>query len=145
MRIAIGSDHRGVQLKSTLVQHLESQGHALVDVGPSDDGRVDYPDFASPVARHVAAGEADRGILICGSGIGMGISANKVHGIRAAVCYDLKTAELSRQHNDCNVLCLSADLVEASQNETIVATWLTTEFEGGRHSQRVAKIGALEC
>ena len=145
MRIAIGSDHRGVQLKASLVEQLESAGHSLADLGPSDDGRVDYPDFASAVSQQVAEGEADRGILICGSGIGMGISANKVRGIRAAVCYDKVTAELSRQHNDANVLCLSADLVEANRNEAIVTTWLETEFEGGRHSQRVAKIGNLEC
>ena len=144
MRIAIGSDHRGVSTKAHLVQRLASAGYEIEDVGPEDDSRVDYPDFASAVGRRVSAGTADRGILICGTGIGMAIAANKVDGVRAAVCYDEQTAQLSRQHNDANVLCLSGDSVDAASNEAIANVWLTTEFEGGRHGRRVAKIGELE-
>ena len=143
MRIAIGSDHRGVATKTHLVEHLKSAGHDIEDVGPEDDQRVDYPDFASAVGRRVSAGTADRGILICGSGIGMAIAANKVQGVRAAVCYDERTAKLSREHNDANVLCLSGDLVDDSANQAIAAVWLETEFEGGRHGRRVAKIGSM--
>ena len=145
MRIAIGSDHRGVATKAHLVQQLKSDGHEIDDVGPEDDQRVDYPDFASAVGRRVSTGTAERGILICGSGIGMAIAANKVQGVRAAVCYDEQTARLSREHNDANVLCLSGDLVEADTNTAVAKVWLETEFEGGRHGRRVAKIGELEC
>ena len=144
MRIAIGSDHRGVATKAHLVDRLKSAGHQIEDVGPEEAQRVDYPDFASAVGRRVSAGTADRGILVCGTGIGMAIAANKVQGVRAAVCYDEHTARLSREHNDANVLCLSGDLVESDRNAAIVQVWLDTAFEGGRHGRRVAKIGELE-
>jgi ribose 5-phosphate isomerase B len=145
VRISIGSDHRGVDAKSHLVEVLTAEGHVVKDVGPNDDQRVDYPDFAAMVGQSVTEGRAERGILICGSGIGMSISANKIPGVRAALCYEESTARLSRQHNDANVLCLSGDLVDPTKNESIATVWLATEFEGGRHSHRVAKIGQLEC
>ena len=144
MRIAIGSDHRGFVVKAALVEQLTAAGHQVADLGPTTDERVDYPDFAAAVAHSVAGGSADRGILICGSGIGMSIAANKVLGVRAAVCYDETSAQVSRQHNDANVLCLSGDRVDPPSNVAIAKVWLETEFEGGRHQRRVAKISALE-
>ena len=144
MRIAIGSDHRGVVVKAHLAEKLSDAGHEVDDLGPASDVRVDYPDFASAVGRRVSDGSADRGILICGTGMGMAIAANKIPGVRAAVCYDEKTARLSRQHNEANVLCLSGDLIDPPGNEAIANAWLEAEFEGGRHARRVAKIGELE-
>jgi ribose 5-phosphate isomerase B len=144
MKVAIASDHRGYQLKEKVIALLKSKGHVVVDDGPSSDEAVDYPDFAALVARKVSAGEVDRGILICGTGIGMAISANKFPGIRAAACTDEVTAELSRRHNDLNVLCLSGDLLSPRVIERLVEVWIATEFEGGRHERRVAKIGQLE-
>ncbi len=144
MKIAIGSDHRGVDVKRRIVSLLERLGHEALDVGPAAGESVDYPDFAFEVAQAVALGRADRGILICGTGIGMCIAANKVPGVRAAPCHDSITAEMSRRHNNANVLCLSADLLGGELLDRMVRIWLETEFEGGRHARRVEKITKFE-
>lgn len=144
MRIAIGSDHRGYHLKGSILSFLKSKGIDAEDVGARGDESVDYPDFAAVVAKKVSKGEIDRGILICGTGIGMAIAANKFSGVRAAPCNDEVTAEISRRHNDLNVLCLSADLLSARVVERMIEVWLETEFEGGRHARRVEKISELE-
>lgn len=144
MRVAIGSDHRGVTVKSKIVALLERLGHQVVDVGATGNESVDYPDFAADVAGQVSCGEVDRGILICGTGLGMCIAANKFRGVRAATCHDDVTAEMSRRHNDVNVLCLSADMLGERLIDRMVETWLNTEFEGGRHARRVDKITRLE-
>ena len=140
MRVVIGNDHRGVGAKEKLLAFVEQLGHEVHDCGAANGESADYPDIAAVVSREVSSGNADRGILICGSGIGMAITANKFPGIRAAVCSDEATAELCRQHNDVNVLCLSGEM----SVEPIVKIWLTTEFEGGRHARRVGKIGQIE-
>jgi ribose 5-phosphate isomerase B len=144
MRIAVGSDHRGVNLRTKIVDLLRSLGQEVVDVGSYDDQSVDYPDIAALVARKVSKGEVDRGILICGTGLGMTIAANKFPGVRAAPCHDDLTAEMSRRHNDLNVLCLSGDILGARLVDRLVDIWLKTEFEGGRHERRVRKIAELE-
>ncbi len=144
MRIAIGSDHRGFQLKSRLIEYLQQQGHEIADGGTHTEECCDYPDFAQAVAHSVSQGESERGILICGTGIGMAIAANKVPGVRAAPIQDELTAEMSRRHNDLNVLCLSADMLGQKNIETMVEVWLKTEFEGGRHARRVEKIAQIE-
>jgi len=144
MKVAIASDHRGFHLKEKVISLLKSKGHAVVDDGPASEASVDYPDFAALVAKKVSGGEVDRGILICGTGIGMAISANKFPGVRAAACADEVTAELSRRHNDLNVLCLSGDLLSSRVTERVVEIWMATEFEGGRHARRVDKIAELE-
>ena len=144
MNIAIGSDHRGFEIKRKLVELIRSLGHEVLDLGPSDSLPVDYPDYAFEVAKTVATARADRGILICGTGIGMSIAANKVRGIRAALCLDPVTAGVSRHHNDANVLCLGGDLITADQAVRIMRVWLKTEFDGGRHSRRLQKIEAEE-
>ena len=144
MRIAIGSDHRGYQLKSKIVAMLEEGGHEVDDVGTMGSDSVDYPDYASIVGKQVSQQEVDRGILICGTGIGMAIAANKIAGVRAASCSDELTAEMSRRHNSVNVLCLSADMLGDRLVGRLVDVWLKTEFEGGRHARRVEKIGELE-
>ena len=144
MKIAVGADHAGWGRKESLKGVLEERGLEIVDVGTDGEASVDYPDFAFEVGRRVAAGEAGLGLLVCGSGIGMSISANKVNGVRAALCHDDVTAEMSRRHNDANVLCLPADLLGRRLIENIVHIWLDTEFEGGRHARRVGKITAIE-
>ena len=144
MKVAIASDHRGFHLKEKVISLLKSMGHEILDEGPSSDQSVDYPDFAALVATKVSSGEVERGILICGTGIGMAISANKFPGVRAAACIDEVTAELSRRHNDLNVLCLSGDLLSSRVTERLVEIWMQTEFEGGRHERRVEKIRQLE-
>jgi ribose 5-phosphate isomerase B len=144
MKIVIGSDHRGFEVKRRLASLLERLGHEVVDLGPDGSGSVDYPDYAFPVAQAVSAGRVDRGILIDGTGIGMCIAANKVRGVRAAPCHDSITAEMSRRHNDANVLCLSADLLGGELLDRMVRIWLETEFEGGRHARRVDKITRYE-
>jgi len=143
MRIAVGSDHRGVELRAKLVELLGRLGQHVVDAGSygEDD---DYPDVAALVARKVSSGDVDRGILICGTGLGMCIVANKMPGVRAAPCYDELTAELSRRHNDLNVLCLSGDTLNEDVADRLVKVWLETPFEGGRHARRLGKISALE-
>ncbi len=144
MRVAVGNDHRGFQAKAKVIGTLENLGHEVIDEGSTNEQAVDYPDFATAVAQCVASGSADRGILICGTGIGMAIAANTVRGIRAATIQDSVTAEISRRHNDVNVLCLSADLLGQRSIDRMLDVWLTTEFEGGRHARRVEKICQLE-
>ena len=145
MRIAIGSDHRGVTSRSRLAGLLERMGNEVVDCGSFGEEPADYPDIAADVARRVSEGSVERGILLCCTGVGMAIAANKVAGVRAATCHDEVTAEMSRRHNDLNVLCLSAGMLGPEMQEKIVRTWLETPFEGGRHARRVAKIAALEA
>jgi ribose 5-phosphate isomerase B len=140
MRIAIGADHAGFLLKDHLRTRLTAAGHELVDFGTHAADSVDYPDFAALVASAVAAGEVQRGILVCGSGIGMAIAANRVRGVRAAACIDLYSAELCRQHNDANVLTLGSRILAPPLAEAIADRFLATPFEGGRHSRRVAKL-----
>lgn len=144
MKIAIGSDHRGVTAKQRIAAVLGQLGHDVTDMGVESGRAVDYPDIAATVAAKVGQGEVDRGILICGTGIGMSIAANKVKGVRAAPCHDSITAELSRSHNDANILCLSGDLLGEELIERMVKIWLQTPFEGGRHARRVEKIMKLE-
>lgn len=144
MKIAIGSDHRGFEAKRRLVAILNQLGHEVIDVGAAGPESVDYPDFAYQVATRLSQGQVERGILICGTSIGMCIAANKVKGVRAAPCHDSITAEMSRRHNDANVLCLSADLLGEGLIERMVHIWLQTEFEGGRHARRVEKIARIE-
>ncbi|MDW8243427.1 MAG: ribose 5-phosphate isomerase B [Thermogemmata sp.] len=144
MKIALGNDHRGVPVKHRVIALLKELGHEVLDMGVNSPASVDYPDYAVAVGEAVARGQADRGILICGTGHGMCIAANKVAGIRAVNCRDIIDAELSRRHNNANVLCLSADLVGEEMAEKIIGVWLTTEFEGGRHARRTEKIAAYE-
>lgn len=143
MRIALGSDHRGHQVKIKLLQMLERLGHDVAAEG-DDSPSIDYPDVAFAVGRRVSQGEADRGILICGTGIGMAIAANKFKGVRAAAVYDEVLAEMSRRHNNTNVLCLPGDLLGERNLDRLIDIWLNTEFEGGRHARRVAKITDAE-
>lgn len=144
MRIAVGSDHRGYAVKQRLLKLLELLGHQAFDAGTNNSDYADYPDFAFRVAQRVGSGEHERGILVCGTGIGMCIAANKVPGVRAAPCHDIVSAEMSRRHNDANVLCLSADLLGEEIIERIVRIFLDTQFEGGRHARRVEKITNFE-
>ena len=144
MKIAIGSDHRGFAAKERIKALLKGLGLEIADEGAHDNRPCDYPDIGLAVAQAVSDGKAERGILFCGSGIGMSISANKVQGVRAALCHDELTAQMARRHNDSNVLCLPADLVGDALMQSIVRMWLSTEFEGGRHARRVEKILAYE-
>jgi ribose 5-phosphate isomerase B len=144
MKIAIGSDHRGYDIKTRLITRLQRLGHEVQDMGTSSRESADYPDFAFAVALAVSEKRVDRGILVDGTSIGMCIAANKVHGVRAAPCHDSVTCEMSRRHNDANVLCLSADLLGEELIYRIVPIWLETEFEGGRHARRVEKIVRFE-
>jgi ribose 5-phosphate isomerase B len=144
MRIAIGSDHRGFALKEALKELLGEMGHEWVDFGCQGEEAVDYPDIARPLGEAVAAGEYQRGILICGNGIGMSIAANKVRDVRAALCHDTFAARLARQHNDANVLCLGAWSIGRGLAEEIVRAFLSEDFEGGRHVRRIEKIQAME-
>jgi ribose 5-phosphate isomerase B len=144
MRIAVGSDHRGCAIRAKLIELLERSGHEVEDHGSHSAEPCDYPDIAALVAGRVSRGEVDRGILICGTGLGTCIAANKFPGVRAAPCHDDLTAEMSRRHNDLNVLCLSADLLGERLIDRMVEIWLNTPFEGGRHSRRVQKIADLE-
>lgn len=144
MKIALGSDHRGDIVTVDLISYLKAQGHDPVAVGTCGGEQCDYPDEAYLVARAVSEGKAERGILACGSGIGMSIAANKVDGVRAALVFDEISAGRSRRHNDANVLCLSPELTPLDQIRKIVEVWLDTEFEGGRHARRLAKIEAIE-
>jgi ribose 5-phosphate isomerase B len=144
MKIAVGNDHRGVAVKHRVVALLTELGHEVLDFGAATAASVDYPDYAIPVAEAVGSGKADRGVLICATGHGMCMVANKVVGVRAANCRDMVDAEFSRRHNDANVMCLSADLTGEELIEKMVRAWLTTEFEGGRHARRVEKIATYE-
>ncbi len=143
MKLFAGSDHAGFALKTRLVAEARRLGHEVEDLGPATADRVDYPDFGERVARAVAAAPGARGLLCCGSGIGIGIAANKVAGIRAATCWDEASARLSRQHNDANVLALGERLVPEDLAVRMLAVWLETPFEGGRHAERVAKLDAI--
>jgi ribose 5-phosphate isomerase B len=145
MKIVIGCDHRGVDIKRRLLPQLKGMGHEVLDIGTEGDESVDYPDFAYEVAKRVGKGEAERGLLICGTGTGMCIAANKVRGVRAASCQDPLTTEMSRRHNDANVLCLSADLVGEDQMVQMIRLFLETGFDGGRHARRVEKIAKIEA
>ena len=144
MKIGIASDHRGIQLKSRLTQLLQSLDCEVRDFGPHETQSVDYPDYAAQVSREVSSGQLDRGILICGTGIGMCITANKFTGVRAAPCHDSVTAEYSRLHNDANVICLSADQLSDQLADQVIRIWLKTPFEEGRHARRLQKIAELE-
>jgi len=144
MRIAIASDHAGFDLRVTVAEHLAALGHDVNDFGPAEKARCDYPDFAEKVARSVASGEARVGVLCCGTGVGMSMAANKVHGVRAAVVSDSFSARATREHNDCNVLCLGERVVGLGLALQIVDAFLGAEFEGGRHTGRVQKIMDLE-
>jgi ribose 5-phosphate isomerase B len=145
MRIALGSDHRGFGVKARLIDMLTKDGHDVKDFGVSSDASAaDYPDYAIPVAEAVRRGDVDRGLLVCGTGFGMCIAANKVNGIRAVTCGNELEAEMSRRHNNANVLCLSGDILGQQLIERMVGVWLNTEFEGGRHQRRVDKIAKYE-
>jgi ribose 5-phosphate isomerase B len=144
MRIAMSADHRGSAASKMLADKLRRDGHTVQIIGETTSTAVDYPEPAYLVGKSVADGQADLGLLICGTGIGMSIAANKVKGVRAAVVHDELTAQISRSHNDANVLCLSADLLGQRLIEGIVEVWIKTPFEGGRHARRVGKIKAIE-
>ncbi len=142
--IAIGSDHAGLELKEHLKELLRSLGFEPVDYGTKDDCSVDYPDFGEKVSSAVSSGEVSRGILICGTGLGMSIVANKFPGVRATLCHDEYTARMSREHNDSNILVLGGRVIEKDRAVNIVKIWLETPFEGGRHSRRLEKIKIIE-
>ena len=145
MRIALGCDHRGLELKQAIIGLLDELGHDYQDFGGYSTDPVDYPDIAKQVAEAVASGEFDQGILICSSGIGMSIAANKVRGIRAALCCTTFGAERARRHNDANILCLGQDTLDIASALDIVRVYLSTTFEGGRHLRRLEKIRGLEA
>lgn len=140
MKIAVGSDHAGFELKKTVIEWLEHHGYTFDDIGPYTDESVDYPDYARKVAEVVAAKQCDSGILLCGTGIGVSISANKIKGIRAAVACNPEFATLARQHNDANIICFSARFTDKATIEKSLHNWFSTDFEGGRHQRRVDKI-----
>jgi ribose 5-phosphate isomerase B len=144
MKIVVGSDHRGFEAKQQIKAVVTQLGHECIDVGTNDSNPVDYPDIAYLAAKEVTEKKADRAILACATGLGMSIAANKVKGIRAALCHDELSAQISRDHNDANVLCLSGDQVGEVLLRKIVEVWLSTKFSGGRHLRRVKKIKAIE-
>lgn len=143
-KIAIGSDHAGYEAKERAKDVLASLGAEVLDVGTSGSESVDYPDFGAAVGRAVARGEAERGVLICGSGIGISIAANKIAGVRAAVCWNEETARLARQHNDANIICIGARFIEPDLAARMIQTFMETDFDGGRHQQRINKIAKLD-
>lgn len=144
MRIALGSDHRGYPLKQRLKDLLTREGHQIVDVGTDGTAPADYPDYAIAVAEKTASGEVERGIVVCATGIGVSIAANKVEGVRAAPVQTVEEARMSRRHNDANVLALSEQRLDDPEMERIVHVWLETAFEGGRHERRIARITGYE-
>lgn len=146
MKIAIGSDHHGVLIRKKLCEFIRDLGHEVFEFGPAspDSGPVDYPDVAESVAEKISRGETDRGILVCGTGIGMCIVANKFPGVRAAPVIDELTAQMSRRHNDLNVLCLSADMLTEPVIDRLVQIWIDTSFDGARHARRIEKISEIE-
>jgi len=144
MKIALGADHGGFHLKNRIREVLESLGHEVKDFGCNDTASVDYPDYAEKVARGVSEGTYDRGILICGTGIGMSISANKFPHVRAALCHNIFTARLSREHNDANILTMGERVIGSGLALEMAKVWVETEFEGGRHARRVGKICDFE-
>jgi ribose 5-phosphate isomerase B len=142
MRVALGADHAGLPLIEPIRELLKAKGVAVVDFTPAPGQKVDYPDYAKKVAEALLSGQADRGVLVCGSGVGMAIAANRHKGIRAVCAGEAYTAKMSRLHNDCNVLCMGARIIGPGVAETLVDVFLSTEFEGGRHAARVAKLEA---
>jgi ribose 5-phosphate isomerase B len=144
IKLAIGADHAGYALKEDLARYLKDEGYDVTDHGTDSDASVDYPPISAAVGRAVVAGEADRGIVLGGSGQGEQIAANKVHGVRAALCNDLYTAKMSRAHNDANVLAMGARIVAPELARVILRTWLEAEFDGDRHARRVAQISEIE-
>ena len=144
MKIAICSDHGGYELKMRLIPFIEALGHEAVDFGCYSEASVDYPEFAFPMAEAVAAGEFERGVAICGTGIGVSICCNKVKGVRCALCGDVLSAELTRRHNDSNVLAMGGRIIGVETAKAITKAWLDTAFEGGRHERRIAEISAYE-
>ncbi len=144
MRIAIGSDHAGFELKNVLREHLRDRGHQVIDFGPGSDDAVDYADIAAPLAEAVVAGRHQLGIVVCSNGVGVSIAANKVRGARAALCTDAWSAMRARQHTDCNVLALGSYVTSRDQAIEIVDQFVSAEFEGGRHVRRLAKLAAVE-
>lgn len=144
MKLLIGSDHGGIHLKEYLKKYLTDKGYEITDVGTYTEDSCDYPDYAAKLCAELLKGTTNKGILICGTGIGISIAANKCKGIRAAVCNDVYSAKMSREHNDANVLCMGERIVGVGVAELIVDTWLKTDFSGGRHARRVDKIMALE-
>ncbi len=140
MKIAIGGDHAGFEYKTRIVTFLENEGHDVLDFGPNSEASVDYPDHSHPVSEAIEKKEADLGILICGSGNGVAMAANKHQGIRAAICWNKDLAALARQHNDANVICIGARYLAYEYAEEIIDTFLKSDFEGGRHKRRVDKI-----
>ncbi|MBR4868336.1 MAG: ribose 5-phosphate isomerase B [Clostridia bacterium] len=144
MKLAIGCDHGGIDLKLEIVKHLEERGIEIVDFGIKEYQSVNYPEIALPLAKAVAAGECERGILVCGTGIGMSMAANKVKGIRAAVCSDHFSAKFTRLHNDANILCLGGRVIGPGVANEMVDLFIDTEYEGGRHATRVQMIADIE-
>ncbi|MCX7988894.1 MAG: ribose 5-phosphate isomerase B [Thermodesulfovibrio sp.] len=144
MKIAIGADHAGYELKGIITKFIEEIGYEVIDMGTGTSCSVDYPDYAEAVAKAVSEGIYERGILICGTGIGMSIVANKFKNVRAALCNDLFTAKMSRLHNDANILCMGARVIGTGLAKEIVKTWLTTNFEGDRHLKRLEKLNLIE-
>ncbi len=144
MRISVGCDHRGIPVKKQVIEWLGQLGHEPIDEGTFGEKSVDYPDIAAKIGRSVASGQTDRGVLVCATGIGMTIAANKIPGVRTATCNNEVTAEMSRRHNDLNVLCLAADLIGHRNIIRVLEIWLSTDFDGGRHARRLEKIAALE-
>ena len=144
MKIAIGSDHAGFKVKEALKQFLKEKGHDVIDYGTNSEQSCDYPDFALRVANDVAQNASEKGVLICGTGIGMSITANKVKGIRAALCHDELTAEMSRKHNDSNIFCAGSKTSEINKIFSMLSIWLSTPFESGRHEKRVNLIQKAE-
>jgi ribose 5-phosphate isomerase B len=145
MKISIGSDHRGLIQRKVIAEAIEALGHEVDDQGSFTEEACDYPDIAEIVGEQVASGNSDLGILVCGTGIGMSMAANKVDGIRAALCCDIPTAKLSRQHNNANIFCLAGNHFDEIQFKAMVTAWLTTDFEGERHQRRVEKVMQLEA
>ncbi|MFA6789327.1 MAG: ribose 5-phosphate isomerase B [Arcobacteraceae bacterium] len=143
MKYFIGADHAGIDIKKYVKELFEAKGHEVIDVGPFDKERVDYPDYAAKVCQEVISHANSKGILICGSGIGMSMAANKFDGIRAALCHNEYSAKMAREHNDANVICLGERVSGYGMIEAIVKAWLDASFEGGRHEGRVEKINAL--
>ena len=144
MKVIIASDHRGFKVKERIFLQLSELGDSVSNAGPFTENSVDYPDFAAIVANEISQGHADRGILVCGTGIGMAITANKFPSVRAASCMNTLSAKLSRQHNDLNVLCIGADLLSMTEIDDIIKIWMETEFDGGRHEGRIKKIQKYE-
>ncbi len=144
MKIAVASDHAGYRLKEYIKEFLKREGYQVLDLGTNSPESVDYPDYAAKLAELVSKSRVDRGILICGTGIGMSIVANKFPGVRAALCWSEETAALSRRHNNANVLCLGGRVLKPEEAVRILKVWLSTEFEGGRHLRRIEKIRKIE-